>query len=119
MHAASSAALWRAVWAPTRRHVSVMQDGAPSHTSQAMPQGGAAQVARWPLEPWPSYAPACTPSAHLGKKGKKEATPRQDVPEFTHWQVEVDRARRHGAHTPREITGLLARYCETLGAMAA
>ena len=54
-----------------------------------------------------------------GKKVKKEATHLKYFPEFTHLQAEVDRALLHFAHTPCEITVLMARYGETLGAMAA
>jgi hypothetical protein len=36
-------------------------------------------------------------------------------PEFTDLQQEVDRALLHFAQTPREITVLMARYCEKLG----
>jgi hypothetical protein len=31
----------------------------------------------------------------------------------------LDRALRHFAQTPQETTALMARYCETLGAVAA
>ena len=118
-HAESSAAFWLDVWAQTRRHVVVLQDGARSHTSQARPQFFSAPGARLPVEPWPSYAPAFTPIEPLWKKVKQEATHLQDVPACTHLHAEVERALRHFAHTPREITVLMARYCETLGAMAA
>jgi hypothetical protein len=117
-HADSSAAFVLDVWAQTRRH-GVIHDGARYHTSQAMPQFVNAHAARLPMEQLPAYAPEFTPLAHLGKQVKKEATPLKYFPEFTHLQAEVDRALRHFAHTPREITGLMARYCETLGAMAA
>jgi hypothetical protein len=33
--------------------------------------------------------------------------------------VEVDKALLHFAQTPHEITALMARYCESLGAIAA
>jgi hypothetical protein len=39
--------------------------------------------------------------------------------EPSHLQTEVDRALHHFAQTPHEITILMARYCESLGAMAA
>ena len=71
------------------------------------------------VEQLPSYSPDFIPSEHLWKKVKKEATHLKYFPEFTHLQAEVDRALLHFAHTPREITVLMARYCETLGAMAA
>ena len=67
----------------------------------------------------PSYSPDFNPIEHLWKKVKQEATHLKYFPEFTHLQAEVDRALLHCAQTPREITVLMARYCETLGAMAA
>lgn len=78
-----------------------------------------AHAARLTIEPWPSDSPDFNPIAHLWKKVKKEATHRQYFPAFTHLQAEVDRALLHFAPTPREITVLMARYCETLGAIAA
>jgi hypothetical protein len=50
---------------------------------------------------------------------KKEATHLKYFPEFTRLQAEVDRALVHFAQTPSEITVLMARYCATLGAIAA
>jgi hypothetical protein len=67
------------------------------------------------MEPLPAYAPDCNPMEPLGKTGKKAATHVQHVPELTDCQQEVARAWRHLAHTPREITGLRARYGEKLG----
>jgi transposase len=107
------------VLAQTRRHVVVLQDGARSHTSPAMQQFCHAHVARLTMEHLPSYSPDFKPLEPLWKKVKKEATHLKYFPEFTHWQAEVDRALLHFAHTPRELTMLMARYCETLGAMAA
>jgi hypothetical protein len=78
-----------------------------------------AHAVRLTIEQLPSSAPDFNPIEHLWKQVKKEATPLKHVPEFTHWQAEVDRALRHFAQTPHEITVLMARYWETLGAMAA
>ena len=103
----------------TRHHVIVMQDGARYHTSQAMQPFFNAYAARLTIEPLPSYSPDCNPIEHLWKKIKKEATHLKYGPEFTHWQVAVDRALLHFAHTPNEITVLMARYCAKLGARAA
>src|ERR671939_539455 len=107
------------VLAQTRRHVIVIHDGARYHTSQAMQQFFNAHVARLTIEQLPSYSPDFNPIEHLWKKVKKEATHLKYFPEFTHLQAEVDRALFHFAQTPSEITVLMARYCETLGAMAA
>ena len=78
-----------------------------------------AQAARLTIKPLPSYSPDFNPIEHLWKKVKKEATHLKYFPEFTHLQAEVDRALFHFAQTLSEITVLMARYCETLGAMAA
>jgi transposase len=103
----------------TRRHVVVIQDGARYHTSQVMHQFFNAHAARLTIEQLPSYSPDFNPIEHLWKKVKKEATHLKYFPEVTHLQAEVDRALLHFAQTPSEITVLMARYCETLGAMAA
>jgi len=105
--------------AHTHRHVVVVQDGARYHTSAAMQRFFEAHADRLTIEQLPAYSPDFNPIEHLGKKVKKEATHLKYFPEFTPLQVEVDRALLHFAQTPSEITVLMARYCEKLGAMAA
>jgi transposase len=78
-----------------------------------------AHAARLTIEQLPSYSPDCNPIEHLWKKVKKEATHVKYFPDFAQLQAEVDRALLHFAQTPSEITVLMARYCETLGAKAA
>jgi len=97
----------------------VMQDGARYHTSQAMSAFFKAHKARLTMEPLPSSSPDFNPIEHLWKKVKKEATHLKYFPDFSQLQAEVDRALLHFAQTPGEITVLMARYCETLGAKAA
>ena len=115
----SYAAFLLDVLSQTRRHLVVIQDGARYHTSQAMQQFFNTHAARLTIEQLPSYSPDFNPIEHLWKKIKKEATHLKYFPAFTHLQAEVDRALLHFAQTPSEITVLMARYCETLGAMAA
>ena len=115
----SSAAFLRDVLAQTRRHVVVIQDGARYHTRAAMKAFFQAPVTRLTIEQLPSYSPDFNPIEHLWKKVKKEATHLKYFPDFSHLQAEVDRALLHFAQTPSEITVLMARYCETLGAKAA
>jgi transposase len=107
------------VLAQTRRHVVVIQDGARYHTSRAMQDFFKAHAARLTIEQLPSYSPDFNPIEHLWKKIKKEATHLKYFPDFSHLKAEVDRALVHFAQTPSEITVLMARYCETLGAKAA
>jgi len=115
----SSAAFLRAVLSQTRQHVVVIQDGARYHTSKAMTQFFEAHADRLTIEQLPAYSPDFNPIEHLWKKVKKEATHLKYFPEFSHLQAEVDRALHYFAQTPHEITVLMARYCESLGAMAA
>jgi transposase len=115
----SYAAFLLDVLAQTRRHVVVIQDGARYHTSQAMQDFFKAHAARLTIEQLPSYSPDFNPIEHLWKKVKKEATHLKYFPDFAQLQAEVDRALLHFAQTPSEITVLMARYCETLGAKAA
>ena len=97
------------------QHVIVIQDGARYHTSQAMKAFFETHADRLTIEQLPAYSPDFNPIEHLWKKVKKEATHLKYFPEFTDWQQEVDRALLHFAHTPSEITVLMARYCEKLG----
>jgi transposase len=118
-HSESYAAFLLDVLARTHRPLIVIQDGARYHTSAAMQRFFAAHADRLTIEQLPAYSPDFHPIEYLWKKIKKEATHLQYFPEFSHLQAEVDRALLHFAHTPSEITVLMARYCETLGAMAA
>jgi transposase len=103
------------VLAQTTQHVVVIQDGARYHTSKAMRAFFATHAARLTIEQLPAYSPDCNPIEHLWKKVKKEATHLKHFPEFTDLQHKVDRALLHFTQTPREITVLMARYCEKLG----
>ena len=118
-HAESYAAFLLDVLSQTRRHVVVIQDGARYHTSQAMSAFFKAHKARLTIEQLPSYSPDFNPIEHLWKKVKKEATHLKYFPDFAQLRAEVDRALLYFAETPSEITVLMARYCETLGAKAA
>ena len=118
-HSESYAAFLLDVLAQTQRHIVVIQDGARSHTSQAMQAFFEAHKTRLTIEQLPSYSPDFNPIEHLWKKVKKEATHLKYFPDFSHLQAEVDRALLYFAHTPSEITVLMARYCETLGVKAA
>jgi transposase len=115
----SYAAFLLDVLSQTTQHVFVIQDGARYHTSNAMQQFFDVHAERLTIEQLPAYSPDFNPIEHLWKKIKKAATHLKYFPEFTQLQTEVDRALLHFAQTPYEITVLMARYCESLGAMAA
>lgn len=114
-NAQSYAAFWLAVLSQTTQPVVVMQEGARYHTSKARQAFFEGHADRLPLEQLPAYSPDFTPMEHLWKKVKKEATHLKHFPECTDFQQEGDRALLYFAQTPREITVLMARYCEKLG----
>ena len=111
----SYAAFLLGVLSQTTQPVVVIQDGARYHTSKAMRAFFVTHADRLTIEQLPAYSPDFNPIEHLWKKVKKEATHLKHFPEFTNLQQEVDRALLHFAQTPREITVLMARYCEKLG----
>jgi len=103
------------VLAQTTHHVGVIHDGARYHTSTAMKVFFEAHAERLTIAQLPAYSPDFNPIEHLWQKVKKEATHLKHFPAFTDLQHEGDRALLHFAQTPREITVLMARYCEKLG----
>jgi len=111
----SYAAFLLDVLSQTTQPVVVIQDGARYHTSKAMQAFFETHADRLTIEQLPAYSPDFNPIEHLWKKVKKEATHLKHFPEFSDLQQEVDRALLHFAQTPREITVLMARYCEKLG----
>jgi transposase len=111
----SYAAFLREVLSQTTQPIVVIQDGARYHTSKAMEAFFKMPEDRLTIEQLPAYSPDFNPIEHLWKKVKKEATHLKHFPAFTDLQQEVDRALLHFAQTPREITVLMARYCEKLG----
>jgi transposase len=115
----SYAAFLLDVFAQTTRHIFVIQDGARYHTSKAMAQFFAAQAHRVTKVQLPAYSPDFNPIEYLWKNVKKLATHLKYFPEFTLLQTAVDQALLHFAQTPQAITALMARYCESLGAIAA
>jgi transposase len=115
----SYAAFLLDVLAQTHQHVFVIQDGARYHTSKAMGQFFAAHATRLTKVQLPAYAPDFNPIEYLWKNVKKLATHLKYFPEFTLLQMAVDKALLHFTQTPQAITALMARYCESLGAIAA
>lgn len=105
------------VLAQTKEHIILIQDGARYHTSKAMEQFFAAHEDRLTKFQLPSYSPDFNPIEYLWKKVKKEATHLKYFPEFATLVEKVDRVLMRFANTPKEITALMGRYCESLGAV--
>jgi transposase len=111
----SYAAFLLDVLSQTTQPVVVIQEGARYHISKAMQASFETHADRLTIEQLPAYLPDFNPIEHRWKKVKKDATHLKHFPEFSDLQQEVDRALLNFAHTPREITVLMARYCEKLG----
>lgn len=103
------------VLAQTNEHIILVQDGAKYHTSKAMEQFFAEHEDRLIKFQLPSYSPDFNPIEYLWKKVKKEATHLKYFPEFATLIEKVENALMRFANTPKEITGLMGRYCESLG----
>jgi transposase len=114
----SYATFLRDVLAQTTQHIFLIQDGARYHTSKAMEEFFAAHSTRLTRVQLPAYSPDFNPIEYLWKNVKKMATHLKHFPDFTRLQAEVDKALLHFAHTPHAIMALMARYCESLGAIA-
>jgi hypothetical protein len=115
----SYAALLLDVLAHTPQPLFVIQDGARYSTSKAMEVFLAVHVTRVTQGQVPASSPAFKPMEYLWKKVKKMATHLKHFPELTLLQAKVDKAFLHFAQTPYEIIALRARYCDSLGALAA
>lgn len=107
------------VLAQTYQHIILIQDGAKYHTSKAMEQFFAEHQDRLSKFQLPTYSPDFNPIEYLWKKVRKEATHLKYFPEFVTLVEKVDNVLVRLANTPKEITALMGRYCESLGAVAA
>ncbi|MCH8309561.1 MAG: transposase [Chloroflexi bacterium] len=103
----------------TNQHIILIQDGAKYHTSKAMNQFFVQHQDRLTKFQLPSYSPDFNPIEYLWKKVKKQATHLKYFADFPSLIQKVDKVLVRFANTPKEITALMGRYCESLGATAA
>ena len=118
-NSASYASFLLDVLAQTDQPIILIQDGAKYHTSKAMSQFFAQHKGRLTKFQLPSYSPDFNPIEYLWKKVKKQATHLKYFAEFASLMENVDKVLVRFANTPKEITALMGRYCESLGATAA
>ncbi len=114
----SYAAFLVEVLAQTKQHIILIQDGAKYHTSKAMQQFFAECEDRLTRFQLPTYSPDFNPIEYLWKKVKKEATHLKYFPDFATLVEKVDKVLVRFANTPKEITALMGRYCQSLGVVA-
>jgi len=109
----------RGVLKRTKRHVSILQDGARYHTSKAMQEFFAAHAHRLSVHQLPRYSPEFNPIEFFWRNLKKHATHLLYFPTFDKLVEKVDSKLRYFAELPSAIKALMGRYCETVGAEVA
>lgn len=107
------------VLAQTEGHLIIIQDGARYHTSKAMREFFAKHSDRITVFQLPRYSPQFNPIEYLWRNVKKEATHLRYFPTFEDLTKKVDEKLHYFAQTPKRITNLMGKYCETLGAATA
>jgi len=103
------------VLAKTKQHLIIIQDGAPYHTSKAMQEFFADHADRLSVEQLPAYSPQFNPIEYLWRNIKKKATHLRYFPTFEDLVKKVDDKLRYFANTPKKITNLMGKYCQSLG----
>lgn len=99
----------------TNQHLIIIQDGASYHTSKMMQQFFADHVDRLTVYQLPPYSPEFNPIEYLWRKIKKQATHLRYFPTFADLTKKVDDKLRYFANTPKKITNLMGKYCQSLG----
>ena len=107
------------VLAKTDRHLILIQDGAPYHTSKAMQAFFEMHAVRLTVYQLPKYSPDFNPIEYLWRNLKKHATHLRYFPTFDDLTLKVDEKLEYFANLPSAILGLMGKYCESLGAEAA
>lgn len=106
------------VLAKTDRHLILIQDGASYHTSKAMQAFFEKHAERLTVYQLPKYSPDFNPIEYLWRNIKKHATHLRYFPTFDDLTQKVDEKLAYFADLPSAITGLMGKYCESLGAEA-
>lgn len=105
-HAEAYIAFRTRVLAQTTPPIMLIQEGARSHPSAAMPRFFARHLERLTVCPLPSDSPDDNPLEKLWKKVKTDGTPRHDFPTCEALTDTVAHARLTFANTPAEIVAL-------------
>jgi len=116
---ASYQAFLSEVLAQTECHLVLIQDGARYHTSAAMADFFDQHQDRLTVYQLPAYSPDFNPIEYLWRKVKKQATHLRYFPTFDALTQKVEAKLLYFAQTPSEILGLMGKYCDSLGTVAA
>jgi len=101
-----------------QKHIILIQDNAPYHTSGQMKGFYAEQADRLTVYQLPSYSPELNPIERLWRKIKKEATHLHYFPHFAALVAKVEQALGKLAKLPDKLTALIGEYREWLPSAA-
>ena len=100
-------------------HLIIIQDGARYHTSKALREFFASHADRITVYQLPRYSPDFNPIEFLWRNVKKEATHLRYFPTFEDLTQKVDEKLQYFSQTPKRITRLMGKYCQSLGKITA
>lgn len=103
------------VLAKTSQHLFLIQDGARYHTSAAMKTFFASHSERLTVVTLPPYSPDFNPIEYLWRNLKSKATHLRYFPTFDDLVKKVDDKLALFALLPKDILGLMGKYCSSLG----
>ena len=98
------------VLSKTRKHIILIQDGAPYHTSKAMRQFFAKKANRITVFELPSYSPDYNPIEKLWKKIKEKEIHLHYFPTFDSLKDKVEEALLHFKDLKNEVLSLFGLY---------
>jgi transposase len=112
LNSQSYAAFLTEVLSKTRKHIVLIQDGAPYHTSKAMRQFFAKRADRITVYNLPSYSPDYNPIEKLWKKIKEKEIHLHYFPTFDSLKHKVHEALLHFRDLKNEVLSLFGFYEE-------
>jgi transposase len=110
LNSASYESFLSEVLSKTRKHIILIQDGAPYHTSKAMRQFFAKKANRITVYELPSYSPDYNPIEKLWKKIKEKEIHLHYFPTFDSLKKKVEEALLHFKDLKNEVLSLFGFY---------
>ncbi len=112
LNSASYASFLEEVMSQTKKHLILIQDGAPYHTSKAMKEFFKKHSSRLTVYQLPSYSPDYNPIERLWKKIKEKEIHLHYFPTFDSLKDKVEEALLHFKDLKKEVLSLFVFYNE-------
>jgi|SRR5271165_2492566 len=114
LNAASYIRFLKMVLRKTRRHLFLVQDGAPYHRAKDVKEFIAQHASRLTVTQLPSYSPDYNPIEYLWRATKREATHNHYFPEFANLVASVEKTLTTLATQPDYVRSLFTFYLERM-----